>query len=244
MPHKDIDDVLRQWPFTPGDLRVRVVKARDGRKVLQMRVDLGLLQLEMSRRPDGERPGGHETYLDFLLAESFHLGEGMTLDEEQCEEIDREFVQYYHRRVCWLALREFEKAVIDADHTLAMMDFVVRHSPSEEWTASHEQYRPFVLFHRTQAAALGALSDDGPELAIERIEDGLDRLRDFFAEHEALEVFEEDELVGRLVDLRESLRDKYAVGKTLQEQLDEAVAAEEYELAARLRDEIRRRTAN
>ena len=44
-------------------------------------------------------------------------------------EIDREFVQFFHRRVAWLALREFDRAVADADHTLALMDFSSLHAP-------------------------------------------------------------------------------------------------------------------
>ncbi len=239
--YKDIDYVLQNWPFTPGDVRVRTVKTHDGREVLQMRVDLGVLQLETRNRPDGERPGGAETYLDHLLAKSLHDGEAAALTEEECDEVDREFLQYYHRRVCWLALREFDKAVQDADHTLALMDFVKRHSPSDEWTISHEQYRPFVMFHRTQAAALRTMADAGPDAAINEINGGLQRLRAFFEEHEAADNFDENEMAQRLQELRESLRAKYEVGKTLTEQLDEAVAAEEYERAARLRDELRRR---
>ena len=46
------------------------------------------------------------------------------------------------------------------------------------------------------------------------------------------------ELVGQLAVMKESLREEYRVGKTLAEQLADAVAAEEYERAARLRDEI------
>src|SRR5205807_8100917 len=34
---------------------------------------------------------------------------------------------------------------IYADHTLAFMDFVRDHSPNEEYTEAHEQYRGFVL---------------------------------------------------------------------------------------------------
>ena len=41
--------------------------------------------------------------------------------------------------------------------------------------------------------------------------------------------------------LRESLRSEYSVGQTLKEQLAEAVEHEQYELAARLRDELSRR---
>ena len=33
------------------------------------------------------------------------------------------------------------------------MDFVKRHAPNEEYRDAHEQYRGFVLFQRTQAAA-------------------------------------------------------------------------------------------
>ena len=48
----------------------------------------------------------------------------------------------------------------------------------------------------------------------------------------------------RLTDLRESLRDEYEVGQTLKERLYAAVEQEQYELAARLRDELSRRELN
>jgi excinuclease UvrABC helicase subunit UvrB len=123
------------------------------------------------------------------------------------------------------------------------MDFVAAHSPDPHWTASHEQYRPFVLFHRTQAAAMVRLQESGPEAAIEEINHGLQRLRELFLARETAEQFDADDLVKHLVELKESLREEYKVGQTLAEQLAEAVAAEQYERAARLRDEIARRGA-
>ena len=69
-------------------------------------------------------------------------------------------------------------------------------------------------------------------------------MRVFFAKHDAEEHFDDDELVVRLVELRESLRSEYAVGQTLKEQLGEAVEHEQYELAAQLRDELTRREMN
>ncbi len=235
-----IDDVLRTWEFNSGDIKARIVKGSDGREVLQTRVELGVLQMEVTGRPDGERPGGQSTYLDHLIAEEFHRGESFVLSDEEEMEVDREFLQYYQRRICWLTLKEYNRAMADADHTLALMDLVKRHSPNEEWTLEHERYRPFVLFHRTQAAALASLEKSDAETAISAINSGLQRLRDFFEEHEAGERFDEDEMVKRLRDLRESMRKEFKVGKTLNEQLAEAVAAEEFELAARLRDEIRK----
>lgn len=241
---RDIDDVLRQWPFRPGVILARVVRARDGREVVQMRVEMGILQMETEHRPDGTRPGGSRTYLDYITRQAARQGPDFVLSARQCAEMDREFLQYYHRRICWLALRKFERAVQDADHTLAMMDFASRHSPSAEWTLSHEQYRPLVLFHRTQAAALAELDQAGPEAAIEAIADGLARLRAALAAETEDEPPEENHpLVEHLLELQEWIRGYFEVGKTLAEQLADAVAAEQYELAARLRDEIARRRA-
>jgi hypothetical protein len=237
----DIDNILRTWHYEPGEVSARLVRGGDGRQVLQMRVDMGVLQLEVDHRPDGARPSGAETYFDYLLGLAVHTGDDFTLDDEQCAEVDREFVQFYQRRLCWLALREFHRAVRDADHSLALMDFVRKCSPSQEWLLSHEQYRPFILFHRTQASALAALEDKGPEVAIEELNQGLNRIHELFVSVDAEEQYESDELVQRLGQLRESLRDHYHVGRTLTEQLADAVAREEYELAAQLRDQIAKR---
>src|SRR5262249_24959150 len=65
---RDLDDVIQGWPYDPepGEVLAREVRARDGRSVLQVRVELGVLQLEMTGRPDGTRPHGFATYLDYL----------------------------------------------------------------------------------------------------------------------------------------------------------------------------------
>jgi hypothetical protein len=242
MPQRqDIDFLLRHWPFEPGTVGSRIVEASDGRKVMQMRIEMGVLQMEITGRPDGLRPGGKETYLDYLNAQVIHWGDSFTLTEEHRIEIDREFLQFYHRRICCLALREFSQAVADADHTLAMMDFVARWSNDQEWKLTHEQYRPFVIFHRAQAAALAEVQKSDPEAAIEQINLALDRIRDVYVKVEAEEQFDQDQLVNQLTQLKESLRNEYNLGRTLAEQLDDAVLAEQYERAARLRDEIAKR---
>lgn len=236
----DIDHILKDWEYEPGEVIARLVTAEDGREVLQVRIDLGILQLETEGRPDGTNPHGAETYYDYLLARAIHEGDSFLLDDEEAQEVDREFVQYYQRRICWLALRRFEMAVRDADHNLALLDFVEQCAPSDEWYEAHEQYRPFILFHRTQAAALAALQDETPEQAIHEINAGLDRIRHSF-DHTEEDLFEENEMILRLEHLRESLREEYEIGPTLQEQLDDAIENEQYELAARIRDEIAKR---
>jgi hypothetical protein len=238
---QDIDSILKNWTFEPGEVAARMVRGADGRDVLQMRIEMGLIQLEVDGRPDGERPGGADTYYDYLVGMAVSVGDDFVLSEEQCAEADREFVQFYQRRLCWLALREFSRAVADADHTLAFMDFSRDYSPSDDWTEAHEQYRPFVLFQRSQAAALGALEEHGPDRAVEEINHGLVRMKEVYEQSDQDEPFEDDELVERLTELRESLRQHFSLEPSLDEQLAAAVASEQYELAARIRDEIAKR---
>jgi hypothetical protein len=236
-----IDEVLRGWPYDPSALSVRIVNGIDGRDVLQMRIDMGILQLEMEGRPDGTKPNGCETYYDYVAGQAAKQGDDFELSEDECNEIDREFVQFYHRRICWLRMQNYRKAVSDADHTLALMDFCKKYSPDDQWTVTHEQYRPFVMFHRTQALALAELEEKHAEAAVEAITEGLDRIREVFVEYEAEDQYDEDELVQRLQELREALRKEYEVGRTLHEQLQDAVASEQYELAAKIRDELAKR---
>jgi len=242
-PGKHLDYLLQQWPFDPDCVCVRLVKGCDGRDVIQLRLDLGILQLETVGRPDGAKPEGFDTMLDVLLHEE-QQDPDFELDEDTCIEIDREFVQFYQRRVAWLRLQHFERAMQDADHTLALMDFCRDHSPDEQWTLRHEQHRAFVIFHRTQAAALAAIEEESAEVAVAHVNEGLELIRESFADMGWEDQFEGDELVQRLIQLRDSLCDEYSIGKSLRERLAEAVATEQYELAARLRDELTRRSEN
>jgi hypothetical protein len=242
--NQDIDAALRGWEYKPGVVQARLVQAADGRQVIQLRVDLGLLQIETTNRPDGTRPHGYPTYSDYLgkqteLAEQ--AGQPFVLSEEQCQEADREFVQFYHRRLCWLALRNYAQATADAEHTLGFMDFVRDHSPSEEYTQAHEQYRGFVLFQRTQAAAALALEREKPEAAIDEIAAGLEQMHAFFAAYNLEEQFADNPMVQQLQKQVASVRKKHGIELTLRERLQQAVANEEYEEAARLRDALRRR---
>lgn len=234
-----IDSILNDWPYDPDAVSVRLVKGQDGRDLIQMRIEMGLLQLETEGRPDGESPNGADSYFDYLQQVSQQRGADYEFTLDECAECDREFVQFYHRRICWLAMREFRKAVCDADHTLSLMDLCREHSPDEEWTLSHEQYRPFVLFHRIQADALAELDHHGPEAAVSAVNRGLVQMKKVFENHEEGTAFDENELVDRLQEFRETLRDKFDVGKTLNEQLADAVAREEYEKAAKIRDAIK-----
>lgn len=250
---RDIDEALSGWPHEPdpGEVLAREVRARDGRTVLQIRVELGILQMEVAGRPDGVRPHGFTTYLDYLRhrAAGRRLAAGgasplWTMSEDQSLEADREFVQYHHRRVAWLSLERHDRALSDADHTLALMDFLRRHGRSDEAIASQERLRGLVLFQRTRAAAALALNREKPEEAVEAVRDGIERLaahrRRWEEEHEGDET-PNGALLEQLRVLEDEIRKNFEVPKSLREQLEEAVSREDYERAARIRDQMRSR---
>ena len=68
--NQSIDRILTDWPYDPGNVNVRIVRGDDSRDVIQMRVDMGLLQMETTGRPDGNRPESYETYFDFLVSQT------------------------------------------------------------------------------------------------------------------------------------------------------------------------------
>ena len=242
--NQDIDFALEGWEYKPGLVQARLVQGHGNRQVIQMRVDLGVLQIETSGKPDGSKPHGEATYLAYLEAQARIAEKGeesLVLGEEQCQEADREFLQYYHRRICWLALRNYARAIADADHTLALMDFVKDHSPNDEYLQAHEQYRGFVIFQRTQAAAALQVEKSSPEKALDEINRGLDDLRAFFEAFDMEDEMDEDGMVQHLRKVEESLREEYNIQATLQEQLAQAIAEEDYEKAARLRDELKQK---
>lgn len=270
---RDLDEVLHDWPFEPepGEISVREVRARDGRTVLQIRIELGVLQLEVTDRPDRARPHGFPTYLEYLRyrARTARRGRGRdrdpderwTMSREHCEQADREFIQFYHRRVAWLTLQRFDRAVADADHTLALMDFVVMHCDDSDYVMAHERLRSLVLFHKTQALAASGLDRRKPEEAIDAIRDGIDWLKKHQAKmaeeapavRDAEASGDEDEsessgpeigpLIEQLRAIEREIRSNFPIEKTLKEQLEEAVEREDYERAARLRDLIRAKAA-
>src|SRR6516225_9709042 len=88
---KDITPVLKSWEYEAGTINVRKVSGLDGSPKLQMRLDLGLLQMEMTGRPDGDRPHGRESLLDYyeeqLNEHKLEHGSemGFHLDGDMCQ---------------------------------------------------------------------------------------------------------------------------------------------------------------
>src|SRR5438046_3062093 len=112
----DLNTILKDWSHENGNIKVRKIAGLDGREKLQMRVDLGVLQMEMTGRPDGQRPHGCESLLSYqqnraALAEA--AGEEYELSAEECSELQQEGIQYYHRYVSLFQLNDYAGVIRD-----------------------------------------------------------------------------------------------------------------------------------
>lgn len=243
---KDIASVLRGWAYEPGVINVRKIHGVDGLPKIQMRLDLGLLQMEMNGRPDGVRPHGYESLLEYFenqLAEheKAHGTElGFHLNQSQCASLREEAVQYYHRYLSLFVLEEFSGVVRDTARNLRLLEICGKYADDEQDRLVLEQYRPYItMMHaRAQASILHA-EKKYPE-ALEKIEEGLAEIKEFFVRFGQDEAYNESSEVRVLKKFAKDIRKKIPVSPLtrLQRKLDKAVKEERYEDAAQLRDKI------
>ncbi len=150
----DLNSILNDWPHENGNIKVRKIAGLDGREKLQLRVDLGVLQMEMTGRPDGQRPHRCESLLEYHqkgAARAEEKGEAYELTPEQCAELQQEGIQYYHRYLSLFQINDFAGVVRDTQRNLDLFTFVTEHTDRDELSWSLQQFRPYVLMMNTRA---------------------------------------------------------------------------------------------
>lgn len=72
----DISKILEAWSYNPDQINARRIIADDGDERIQVRLDLGILQMHITGRPDGTRPMGFESLLEYFEAKLDEAREG------------------------------------------------------------------------------------------------------------------------------------------------------------------------
>lgn len=270
----DLTGILNDWPYEPGKLNVRLIDGEDGEPRIQVRLDLGVIQMYVDGRPDGQTPHGYDSLLEYHEArldefegrpgpggggrehaetagadeavegEADAAEEGprrFSLSEEECQALRDEAVQYYHRYMALLALEDYEGVVRDTTRNLRVLDLCHKHAQTESDRAGLEQFRPYIMMVRARAVASQAIKDNEPKAALHAIDEGLDALRQYFADQGEPEGFDQSDEVQMLRGMRDALVPKLPVSQKaeLRARLADAIKSENYELAAILRDELK-----
>jgi hypothetical protein len=243
---KDITPVLRGWSYEPGVINVRKIHGQDGAPKVQMRLDLGLLQMEMNGRPDGVRPHGCESLLEYFEKQlSDHQSRngsttGFHLSESQCASLREEAVQYYYRYLSLFVLEEFPGVVRDTARNLRVLDLCGEFAGDEQDRLVLEQYRPYIIMMNARAQASILQQEGRFAEALATVEEGLGDIKEFFTRFGQEESYARSNEVRVLREFARGIRKKLPVSPVtrLQRKLDKAVKSERYEEAARLRDKI------
>lgn len=241
----DLREFLDAWPFDP-EKDARIVRVPGGREVLQVRLPLGLEQYELEGRPDGLRPHGQESLLDYHLARLAQAKEqgqedSFELSSAECQDLFNEGTLYYFRYLRFFQLKKWSLTVRDTTRNLRLFDFVRRYAAQETDQEYLEKWRPYILRMNAIARAMIDLSQS-------RHDQAQAILREALREIQALPELDNDtfryESQRSLTDLGELLLQLEQTRplsrlERLEKQLQEAVEAQEFERAAMLRDRLR-----
>ncbi|MEO6907024.1 MAG: hypothetical protein ABI210_03960, partial [Abditibacteriaceae bacterium] len=180
---KDLTFIVDDWEYNPDDVTVRSILGTDGREKIQMRLDLGVLQMEPNGRPDGKRPYGQESLLEYyqeqlqLHTELYGNDTEFVLNSDACALLRQESMQYYYRYLSLFHLARFDEVLRDAERNLRLYNFVHRYGNTEEDRAVLEQFRPYVLMMRARARACALLEEKNFNEAVKEVDDGIEEIR-------------------------------------------------------------------
>jgi hypothetical protein len=259
----DIDPILRDWPYHPDRLTVRLVEGLDGQRKIQLRLDLGVLQMDIDGRPDGRRIHECDSWFEFHQRRQQEHdaanpdGVPYLLEPEDCAELLREGGQYYHRYVCFWQLGWYELCARDTLRNLRLFAFVREHARQESDKRQFDQWRPYVTMMHARAVATPLVELEQWDAAAGVLDAGIRGIERFLEEYNQTEKAAQ---VGELRFLRRWKEEIVAKIKadaapaetasataappkvdrlaSLRAKLRKAIREEQYEEAARLRNEI------
>ncbi|MCC7083974.1 MAG: UvrB/UvrC motif-containing protein [Pirellulales bacterium] len=253
---KDLKPILEAWEHNPEQFSVRIIQGDDGHDKIQVRLDLGVLQMEIDGRPDGQRPEAQQSWFDVFRqrqedhdranpdAASFQLSSG------DCQLLMREGVQYYHRYISFWHLQRYELCARDTARNLKLFTFVREFAARDQDRLMFDQYRPYVIMMHSKAVATPLVELHQHDAAIQVVDAGIAAIRTFLEQYGQLD---KADRCNELTHL-ERWRDQLAVRmpalplpplnpiNQLRAELKQAIDNENFEEAARLRDELRRIT--
>jgi len=241
----DLRRILKCWPYDP-EHDARIVPGDDGVEVLQVRTPAGIEQYELDGRPDGVRPHGKDSALDYYLerlegakaaggAAEFELGIAA------CSELFNEGTLFYFRYVKLFQLQDWPRTIRDTARNLRVFDLVHRYAQREEDQQFLEKWRPYVLRVHASASAMLAVEKHAYDQALRVTHAAISQIEALSDLDDDTFRFERERSIDGLRDLEAQIEKKRPLSplEQLERELRQAIEKQEFERAALLRDRIR-----
>ena len=239
----DISGIIKGWDYDPSGVTARWIVGKDGKPKIQLRLDLGLFQMEVEGRPDGTQPRGFPSLLEYYLQAAKVAEEQkkpLALDAESCAELQQEAMQYYYRYLSFHSLRFYDGVVRDTEPNLTLFDFVSKHADDDDLVWQFVQFYPYVRMMNARARAEKAMGGKHYEEAVAALQKALDDIQAFWKEYGEDETDAANQEVELLTDLLHQVQKKKpkTTADKLRDELAHAIAVENYEHAAEIRDKL------
>ncbi|MDG2030138.1 MAG: hypothetical protein P8J45_03945 [Phycisphaerales bacterium] len=241
MEKTSLTDLLRSWPHKPGQINARTVECPDGRVVLQVRVELGILQMETNGRPDGARPEQRETVFELARSRIAEGSETARLDAATCVALRDEAALFSYRSVVFSVLDDHAGVLRDTERNLLVAEFVLVNAEQPEDRSLAASTLPQLLMMRARARSTIAARSGELKLARAALDEGLVEIEAAYMERGGRPAFEASQEARVLLGMREMLVPQLPSSQRqeLRDRLKDALAVENFELAAILRNELR-----
>ncbi len=241
----DLRKLLKDWPYDP-DNEARLTRGDDGREILQVRTPLGIEQYEVDGRPDGARPHGLESALEFYQRQLEHARiagqeSDFTLGPSECAELFNEGTLYYFRYLRLFQLKDWTRTIRDTCRNLRVFDFVHSYAQREEDQQFLEKWRPYILRISASASAMLELEKRAYEKALRTVNEAIEKIEQLEDLDDETFHFERGRSLTALRDLAAQIEKNRPLSELqqLEYQLRHAIESQEFEQAAQLRDRIR-----
>ena len=192
-------------------------------------------------RPDGERPYGHESLLEYYQLEQSQ-NRVPVLTDDACANIREESWQYYVRRNFHFQSKNFMLAREDGEHNLELCNLLERYGVDDADRWALLRWWPWIERDRAMAAALELAEANQLDMAAAELYRAIKAIDQFAAKHAAQYEAEGEEglrlspaMRSHVEALTALLREEVSLPISADEKLDQAVAQGDQEEADRLR---------
>jgi len=242
----NLSHILNSWPYD-GENNVRFIRNENGSELMEIRLPLGIEQYHLNGRPDGQKPEDANSLLEVYQKREEAIrqsGGVLILSDEDFRALRGESLLYYYRYLILFQLGYYRRVIRDTSHNLEICLLIDKYYQGGEGKELL-QYRPYIRRINAISSAMIFLSDSRENRAIGALRNGIVDIEDLPHIDSQIFELERSRSIRLLVDVICQVRrihvkvGKKAFKRSLSEELGRAVATEDYERAALIRDQLK-----